>query len=155
MTNGTPLIAKSHCTRWAVHVGHGTAGTCSLTLEIAGWLLQNCSLGHSPKFGQGFVNAIYSVKKPWPFSAISIWRGLGWSYGEVVVPSGYNSDVQKLNGGIDVSFSLAGLAECEHLVLLALFRQGRSKGSVRTLSTVLEELLRLVDCNGCLASVSG
>jgi len=42
---------------------------------------------------------------------------------------------------------LRGLAECEHLVLLALFRQ-RSSKVPRTLSTVLHELLCLVECNG-------
>lgn len=41
---------------------------------------------------------------------------------------------------------LRGLAECEHLVLLSLFRQRAAK--VRSLSTVLFELLRLVECNG-------
>ena len=41
-----------------------------------------------------------------------------------------------------------GLAECEHLVLLSLFRQRAAK--MRSLSTVLFELLRLVECNGSL-----
>ncbi|CAK8997805.1 Origin recognition complex subunit 4 [Durusdinium trenchii] len=42
---------------------------------------------------------------------------------------------------------LRGLAECEHLVLLTLFRQRTAKWP-RSLSTVLHELLRLVECNG-------
>ncbi|CAE8722463.1 unnamed protein product, partial [Polarella glacialis] len=48
---------------------------------------------------------------------------------------------------------LSGLSECEHLVLLALFRQhDRAARAVRSLSTLLHELQQLVDRSGGVLS---
>lgn len=78
------------------------------------------------------------------------------------VAAGSEAPGKKLRGGLANPCTgmqavremlVSGISECEHLVLLAFFKQHeRSSRRVRTLSIVLYELLNLVDtCGGVLA----